>query len=142
MEVDFSKGATPWEVTIRLLVAVLVGGVIGWDRQRSDKPAGLRTHMLVALGFLGAGVIIQDRGHVSGITTAASVWVSGALGSAAGVGAFVLAGIATLFTLLILVVARLEGLHRASHPRPAPADERHAPNGPAPANSRTPANAP
>lgn len=155
MEVDFSKGASPWEVTIRLFVAIAVGGLIGWDRQRSDKPAGLRTHMLVALGaatftllgfevgehllsrsgngagfdptrvlqgvvggigFLGAGAIIQDRGRVSGITTAASVWVSGALGAAAGVGAFVLAGITTVLALFILIVARLEGGQRATKP--------------------------
>lgn len=155
MSMDFSKGASTWEVTVRLLVAIAIGGLIGWDRQRSDKPAGLRTHMLVALGsasftllgfevgahlsprtgegfdptrvlqgviggigFLGAGSIIQNRGQVSGITTAASVWVSGALGAAAGVGAFVLAGITTLMALLILLVARLDGGRRASNPPP------------------------
>jgi len=128
MDVTLTKGASVTEVALRLLVAVAIGGLIGWDRERADKPAGLRTHMLVALGsasftllgfevgdhlapktgegfdptrvlqgviggigFLGAGAIIQNRGHVSGITTAASVWVAGALGSAAGVGAYVLA---------------------------------------------------
>jgi putative Mg2+ transporter-C (MgtC) family protein len=158
MNLDFSKGATTWEVSARLLVAVLIGGVIGWDRERADKPAGLRTHMLVALGsasftllgfevgahlsprtgdgfdptrvlqgviggigFLGAGAIIQNRGQVSGITTAASVWVSGALGAAAGVGAFVLAGISTLLALLILVIAKLGGGKRTSDPPPPPA---------------------
>jgi len=161
MNLDFSKGATTWEVTARLIVAILIGGAIGWDRERADKPAGLRTHMLVALGsasftllgfevgahlsprtgegfdptrvlqgviggigFLGAGAIIQNRGQVSGITTAASVWVSGALGAAAGVGAFVLAGISTVLALLILVVAKLDGGRRASTPPPlAAADD-------------------
>jgi putative Mg2+ transporter-C (MgtC) family protein len=142
----FSKGASIAEVVLRLFVAVLVGGLLGWDRQRQDKPAGLRTHMLVALGsasftllgfevgahlsprtgdgfdptrvlqgviggigFLGAGAIIQDRGQVSGITTAASVWVAGALGAAAGVGAHVLAVITALFALAILMaVGRFE----------------------------------
>ncbi len=163
MNVDFSKGASTWEVTIRLIVAIAIGGVIGWDRQRSDKPAGLRTHMLVALGsasftllgfevgahlsprtgdgfdptrvlqgviggigFLGAGAIIQNRGQVSGITTAASVWVSGALGAAAGVGAFVLAGISTVMALLILLVAKLDGGRRASNPPPPPITEADA----------------
>lgn len=165
MNVDFSKGASTWEVLVRLIIAIAIGGVIGWDRQRSDKPAGLRTHMLVALGsasftllgfevgahlsprtgegfdptrvlqgviggigFLGAGAIIQNRGQVSGITTAASVWVSGALGAAAGVGAFVLAGISTVLALLILVIARLEGGRRASNPPPAPGAADDAPS--------------
>jgi len=145
MDENLSKGAGLGEVVIRLLVAVLVGGLIGWDRQRAEKPAGLRTHMLVALGsasftllgfevgahlspktgegfdptrvlqgviggigFLGAGAIIQDRGHVTGITTAASVWVSGALGAAAGVGAYVLAGFTTLLAFAVLRVSRFE----------------------------------
>jgi putative Mg2+ transporter-C (MgtC) family protein len=165
MTLDFSQGATTLEVTVRLVVAILIGGAIGWDRQRSDKPAGLRTHMLVALGsasftllgfevgahlsprtgegfdptrvlqgviggigFLGAGSIIQNRGQVSGITTAASVWVSGALGAAAGVGAFVLAGISTLLALFILVVAKLDGGRNASSPPPPPALDDDAPS--------------
>ena len=109
----------------RLVLALGLGAILGWDRERRDKPAGLRTHMLVSLGsasfvglavdlqtesggqaidptrvlqgvvgglgFLGAGSIIQSRGHVSGLTTAASVWVVGAVGAAAGLGAYVLA---------------------------------------------------
>ncbi len=139
-----TKGASISEVVIRLLVAVIAGGLIGWDRERLDKPAGLRTHMLVALGacsftllgfevsghfasrsgsefdptrvlqgvvggigFLGAGTIIQSRGRVSGITTAASVWVAGALGAAAGVGAYVLTGVTALLAFLILAAIGL-----------------------------------
>lgn len=139
-----TKGASVSEVLVRLFVALLAGGVIGWDRERLDKPAGLRTHMLVALGsctftllgfevsghlaeesrdrfdptrvlqgvvggigFLGAGTIIQSRGHVSGITTAASIWVSGALGAAAGVGAFVLTALSALFAFAVLIAVGL-----------------------------------
>lgn len=146
MEVDWSKGASTIEVVARLLVAILIGGLIGWDREKSDKPAGLRTHMLVALGsasftllgfevgahlspksgegfdptrvlqgviggigFLGAGSIIQNHGQVSGLTTAASVWVAGALGAASGVGAYVLAGVTTVLAFVILaVLAKLD----------------------------------
>lgn len=141
MPVDWTKGASVAEVTIRLLMAMVVGGLIGFDRERQDKPAGLRTHMLVSLGaatftllgfevgahlsprtgegfdptrvlqgvvggigFLGAGAIIKSGGHVSGVTTAASVWVAGALGAAAGVGAYVLAGISTVMAFAILTV--------------------------------------
>src|SRR5262245_42119586 len=121
----------------RLFVASLMGGILGFDRERKDKPAGLRTHMLVALGsatfgllgfeagaefspehdkgsldptrvlqgvvggigFLGAGSIIQARGQVSGVTTAASVWMAGALGAAAGMGAYPVALAATLLAV-------------------------------------------
>jgi putative Mg2+ transporter-C (MgtC) family protein len=133
---ELSKGASVTEVAIRLVVAVVIGGIIGWDRERLNKPAGIRTHMLVSLGsatftllgfevgehyskegfdptrvlqgvvggigFLGAGAILQNRGQVSGITTAAGVWVAGALGAAAGVGAYVLALAATVLAFGIL----------------------------------------
>lgn len=139
MLAELTKGASVTEVAIRLAVAVLFGALLGWDRERWNKPAGLRTHMLVALGsatftilgfevgehyskesfdptrvlqgvvggigFLGAGAILQNRGQVSGITTAASVWVAGALGAAAGVGAYVLALLATLLAFAILASA-------------------------------------
>lgn len=135
--------AAPWgELALRLAVASLVGGAIGWDRERSDKPAGLRTHMLVALGaasfailglavatdlgaaadptrvvqgivggvgFMGAGAIIQTRGRVSGITTAASVWIAGSLGAAAGAGAYALVGLTVVFAFVILTgIGQLE----------------------------------
>ena len=142
MDIAWTKGASVTEVGLRLLVALVIGGLIGWDRERSDKPAGLRTHMLVALGsasftllgfevgdhlapktgdgfdptrvlqgviggigFLGAGAIIQNRGHVSGITTAASVWVAGALGAAAGVGAYVLAVFTAVLAFAVLTLS-------------------------------------
>jgi putative Mg2+ transporter-C (MgtC) family protein len=127
----------------RLVLAVVLGGVLGWDRERRDKPAGLRTHMLVSLGsasfvgltvdlkteagghaidptrvlqgvvgglgFLGAGTIIQGRGHVSGLTTAASVWVVGAVGAAAGLGAYVLAvGTAVLAVPVLSMLGAVE----------------------------------
>lgn len=139
---NISQGATIGEVALRLGVAIVIGGLIGWDRERADKPAGLRTHMLVALGsasftllgfevgehlspktgeggfdptrvlqgviggigFLGAGAIIQNRGTVTGITTAASVWVAGALGAAAGVGAFILAGFTAVAAFAVLTL--------------------------------------
>jgi putative Mg2+ transporter-C (MgtC) family protein len=143
MDAIWTKGASVTEVALRLLVAIAIGGLIGWDRERADKPAGLRTHMLVALGsasftllgfevgdhlaprtgdgfdptrvlqgviggigFFGAGAIIQNRGHVSGITTAASVWVAGALGSAAGVGAYVLAVFTAIAAFGVLRVVK------------------------------------
>jgi putative Mg2+ transporter-C (MgtC) family protein len=137
----------PWEVFLRLSVAVLVGAAVGWDREKRNKPAGLRTHILVSLAaalftvitfelhaevsratrevtadpiriieavtsgvaFLAAGAIIRGRGGVQGLTTGANMWLAGALGVACGSGYYSIAGIATLFAILVLVVlARLE----------------------------------
>lgn len=133
-----------WEIALRLLVAALLGMVIGWEREALRKEAGLRTHMLVALGaagfmiaiielaaglklpggnpsidasrayqgliggigFLGAGAIIQGRGDVHGITTAAGIWCCGALGLAAGQGSFAVAVLIAGFTITVLLFCR------------------------------------
>jgi putative Mg2+ transporter-C (MgtC) family protein len=130
-------------IAVRLLVAAAGGAVLGFDRERADKPAGLRTHMLVALGsatfglagidasldgpkashadvtrviqgvaggmgFLGAGAIIKGRDGVSGLTTAASVWGAGALGLAAGLGAYMLVLCSSLLSLATLALWRFE----------------------------------
>jgi putative Mg2+ transporter-C (MgtC) family protein len=144
---ELEAAAPLLRVVLRLLCAVLLGGLIGWDRERREKPAGLRTHMMVTLGsaafvllalditselsfrpganlvdptrvlqgvvggigFLGAGCIIQSRGHVKGVTTAASLWVAGALGAACGMGAHVLAAVTAALALVILsVIGRFE----------------------------------
>jgi putative Mg2+ transporter-C (MgtC) family protein len=121
-------------VAVRLTVAALLGAIIGFDRERMGKPAGLRTHMLVALGsalfvlapmnegmpiadlsriiqgvaagigFLGAGAILKlsDERHILGLTTAASIWMTAAIGITAGLGQAGLAVLATLVTWVIL----------------------------------------
>jgi putative Mg2+ transporter-C (MgtC) family protein len=121
-------------VTFRLLVAMLLGLVIGWNREEQGKSAGLRTHMLVALGaalfvlapleggassgdttrvvqgvatgigFLGGGVILQlvQERKVKGLTTAASIWMTAALGVAAGMGRAGAALIGLFFAWIIL----------------------------------------
>ncbi|MBF2028007.1 MAG: MgtC/SapB family protein [Oscillatoriales cyanobacterium C42_A2020_001] len=129
------------EISLRLGLAVLLGGTVGWDRQISGKAGGLRTHMLVSLGaalfvmvplqtgaspgelgraiqgiatgigFLGAGEIVHrslDTGKlkVKGLTSAASIWVTAALGVMAGCGLWRISVIATLLTLFILVLAK------------------------------------
>lgn len=133
------------DIVLRLLISVIAGGVVGWNREREDKPAGLRTHMLVSLGsasftvimidlmrnypahtgggdptriiqgiatgigFLGAGSIMQSGRTVRGITTAAGIWVVGAIGVACGAGAYVIAGATAILTFAILsVVTKLE----------------------------------
>ncbi|AFZ13815.1 MgtC/SapB transporter [Crinalium epipsammum PCC 9333] len=131
-------------LTIRLTLALIAGGVVGWNRQLSGKAAGLRTHMLVSLGaalfalvpliasnspsvdslsraiqgvatgigFLGAGEILhqstQETGkpQVRGLTSAAGIWVTAALGLIAGCGLWELGAIGTLMTLFTLSVAK------------------------------------
>lgn len=121
-------------VAVRLSVAALLGGLVGLDRELMRKPAGLRTHMLVAvgaalfvvaslnesmriadvsrvvqgvaagIGFLGAGAILklEDARQIKGLTTAASIWMTAAIGITAGLGQGGLAVLATLLTWLIL----------------------------------------
>jgi putative Mg2+ transporter-C (MgtC) family protein len=127
---------------LRLLTAMLVGAMVGSQREKAGKPAGLRTHMLVAMGgalfvlvplevgmtwsdvarviqgltagigFLGAGAILKWRGahEVQGLTTAAGLWTTAAIGVATGLGRFGTALLAALLTWVVLaVVAHLEG---------------------------------
>lgn len=123
------------EVTIflRLLAAFVAGGIVGWQRERAEKPAGLRTHILVCvgsalmtmvsvfffqsdparitaqivsgIGFLGAGTIFRYGSTVAGLTTAASLWAVCGVGIAMGVGMFFLgfAGVGLILLVLWLL---------------------------------------
>ncbi|HEY9272053.1 MgtC/SapB family protein [Achromobacter sp.] len=125
-------------IVLRLSVAMLLGGLLGYERERSGKDAGLRTHMLVALGaaifvlvplqggmqvgdlsrvlqgviagigFLGAGAIIKLSGEreIRGLTTAAGIWMTAAIGAAAGMGREATAVVSTLMALFVLAVLR------------------------------------
>jgi putative Mg2+ transporter-C (MgtC) family protein len=117
----------------KLVVSLLIGLVIGAEREYRNKSAGLRTIILICLGstiftivsiesahetevariasnivtgigFLGAGAIMRDGLSISGLTTASTIWVAAALGLAVGAGEFEMAVIATVFVLIILVV--------------------------------------
>lgn len=124
--------AISWNFILRILIAGLLGGVIGFEREVRAKEAGLRTHFLVALGaalfmiisqyafsgrfdasrvaaqvvsgigFIGAGVIIFQKNVVRGVTTAAGLWVAAAIGLACGSGMFDIAIASTFLTLLCL----------------------------------------
>ena len=123
-------------VTLRLFVAGLLGGMLGYERERRGKSAGVRTHMLIAIGsalfvmvpqqagamtadltrvlqgliagvgFLGAGAIIMGNKDTEtrGLTTAAGIWVTAAIGMAAGMGRESTAVLSTLIALFILSV--------------------------------------
>jgi putative Mg2+ transporter-C (MgtC) family protein len=115
---DLPDAAQVTRITLRLALAAALGGVLGYERERQGKAAGVRTHMLVALGaalfvlvpqqagvsdadmtrviqgvvagigFLGAGSIIKgnDEDTVKGLTTAAGIWLTAAIGIACGLG--------------------------------------------------------
>lgn len=130
---------TETEALLRLSLAALAGAGIGLDRQFRGKPAGVRTNAIVAMGaamftiigllafgeadgasrlaaqvvsgigFLGAGAIIQQGRGVSGLTTAAGIWGSAAVGMAFGAGLYVLAiGGSILLVAILLVIGFLE----------------------------------
>jgi putative Mg2+ transporter-C (MgtC) family protein len=137
-----------WDVELqlagRLVVSLLLGAVIGIEREFHRQPAGFRTHALVSLGaalftivsaygfvgssvdptriaaqivtgigFIGAGTILQHRGNVRGLTTAASLWSVAAVGMAAGAGLLVMAGIGTVLILVVLfLLDRIENFAR------------------------------
>jgi putative Mg2+ transporter-C (MgtC) family protein len=118
------------EQFLRLFIATVLGALIGIERDLRDKPAGIRTHMLVCLGsslvtmvsiydfpldaariaagivtgigFLGAGAIIGDQEGVVGLTTAAGIWVTAGIGMAVGTGNYFLAAMSTLLVVIIL----------------------------------------
>ncbi|HET9818408.1 MAG TPA: MgtC/SapB family protein [Rhodanobacteraceae bacterium] len=134
-------GTALLRVLIRLLGAMLAGAVLGWQRELSDKPAGLRTHILVALGaaifvvvpeqlamspdalsrviqgiatgigFLGGGVILKNASErrIEGLTTAADIWATAAIGVAIGLGGLGIGLIATALVWTVLsVVYRIQ----------------------------------
>jgi putative Mg2+ transporter-C (MgtC) family protein len=127
-------------VLIRTITAVILGGVVGVQREKVGKPAGLRTHMLVCLGtavvvlgcsgigmnmdglsrviqgivtgigFIGAGTILKltEQKEIQGLTTAAGLWMTAAIGVAVGLGALGIAVIATVLTVIVLYLQGLE----------------------------------
>lgn len=123
---------------LRLIASIVAGGFIGLEREFNNKSAGFRTNTLVAMGaciyvlinvfltqnagdptriigqivtgigFLGAGVILQHGGSIHGLTTAATIWVSAALGSLAGLGLFWEALICTVAVLVINITFKTD----------------------------------
>jgi putative Mg2+ transporter-C (MgtC) family protein len=134
------------EALIKILLALLLGGFIGSEREFHDKTAGFRTMIMICLGatlftmlsaylahgdnqtgivanivtgigFLGAGAILRDGNHITGLTTASSIWLVAAVGMAVGTGHYILAGVVTLAALMVLwifpaVETRIDNLRR------------------------------
>lgn len=131
---DLADVAGVTRIALRLVIAAFLGGILGLEREQKGKAAGLRTHMLVALGaaifvltpqqagvsdadltrvlqglvagvgFLGAGAILKgnDEEEIKGLTTAASIWLTAAIGVAAGMGREATAVLSTVLALVVL----------------------------------------
>lgn len=121
----------------RIIYAALLGALIGWDRERQGSDAGVRTCMAISIGscafslvslhassgdptriaaqvvtgigFLGAGVILQMQGRIAGLTTAATLWATSAIGMASAYGMYVLAGLTTGLIYGMLVLHHMPG---------------------------------
>ena len=126
-----------WVSLGRITLAALLGAIVGYERERSGHPAGVRTNMLVCVGsclftllsidgfpirgnaqdtariaaqvvvgvgFLGAGVVVQTRKRPTGLTTAATIWLVAAVGMAVGTGAYLLSLYTTLLVAAILLL--------------------------------------
>ena len=131
---------TSLEMILRFLLAAALGAVIGFQRERAHKAAGLRTHILISsgaalftiasiygfdgdvvdtsrvaagvvagIGFIGAGVIFRGprSDMVSGLTTAATIWMAAAVGLAAGAGLYIISALATVITLGVLLFPKI-----------------------------------
>ena len=105
------------ELIIRLLVAITLSAIIGFERELSHKPADtsgsydptrIAAGVVAGISFIGAGSIIALRGDVKGLTTAASLWVAAAIGLIIGLGNYTLPIIATIITYVVLRLDRLE----------------------------------
>ena len=135
---DLGNAEDITRIVVRLLVALVLGGLLGYERESVGASAGLRTHMLVSLGaalfvliplqagmqiqdlsrvmqgvtagigFLGAGAILKQKEEhdIKGLTTAASVWLTAAIGIAAGMGREATAVLSTVFALVVLAILR------------------------------------
>lgn len=136
---EFSDAVDVEQITrilVRLLLAALLGGILGYEREQQGKAAGIRTHMLVAMGaalfvlvpqqggmdiadmsrviqgvvagigFLCAGAIIKNKSeeNVQGLTTAAGVWMTAAIGISCGLGREMTAVLSTLLALGVLAL--------------------------------------
>jgi putative Mg2+ transporter-C (MgtC) family protein len=115
------------ESVLRVVIACILGGLVGWQRERVHQEAGIRTFAAVALGacvfgsitptdariaaqvvsgigFLGAGLIIRGRAHVHGLTTAAALWATASVGMAIAYGRLILGGVVAILIVVLLAI--------------------------------------
>lgn len=138
-------------MAIRVVVAVVLGGLLGWERERRGQHAGIRTfgtvsvgscmfavisthvtggnnpHVIAAgvvtgIGFLGAGTILREQGRIVGLTTAGTLWAAGAVGTAVGYGMYTMALLVTAILFGLLRLDKIPGWLKGTTPaEPSPA---------------------
>jgi len=131
---EYTLEKIDFQSILPIIVAVVLGGIIGVERELRNKPAGLRTNILICMGaaafmviahrmglgadavsrmtagivtgvgFIGGGAVLRDRTGVTGVTTAATIWVVTSIGIACGMRLYDVAIVITLFSILVLVV--------------------------------------
>lgn len=135
-------------MALQVVIAVVLGGFVGWEREWHAREAGIRTYGAVSLGacvfalisthvttgnnphviaagvvtgigFLGAGVILRDQGNVVGLTTAATLWATASVGLATGYGMYTLAVLVALIVFGLLVLHHVPGWARLKGSHPA-----------------------
>ncbi|MAZ10964.1 MAG: magnesium transporter MgtC [Sutterellaceae bacterium] len=144
-------------ISARILLAAFLGALIGWDRERQGSDAGVRTCMAISIGsctfsliswhvsatdpariaaqvvtgigFLGAGVILQVKGRIAGLTTAATLWATAAVGMACAFGMYVLAALTTGLIYGMLVLHHLPGWENFTRRHAAKRRREHRPDG-------------
>ena len=139
LSAGFPDGAQLVRVLLRVITAAILGAIVGFEREKAGKPAGLRTHILVCLGtavvvlacsganmnldglsrviqgivtgigFIGAGSILKlnEERDIRGLTTAAGLWMTAAIGISVGLGELGLAVISTALTLIVLALVHV-----------------------------------
>ncbi len=131
------------QLVLRVLIASLLGGIIGWEREHHVRVAGIRTYSAIALGscvfglvsmnvsvnadptriaaqvvtgigFIGAGMIFRQGGSVGGLTSAATIWATAAVGLATAFGMYITGLLTTIIIFLLLFLSRLNWWRRIS----------------------------
>lgn len=145
LESGFMNWQSELVMALNVLYAALLGAIIGWERESEGRDAGVRTYAAVALGssvfagisshlsidanpnviaagvvtgvgFIGAGVIMQDRGNIVGLTTAATLWASAAIGLSIGYQLYLLGTAVALLVFGLLALQRLPWWDRVTKP--------------------------
>ena len=102
LNLKFAGELTVEVVCFRLVLAIILGGIVGYEREKNNRPAGFRTHILVCFG--AAGSIMKEKGEtVGGLTTAAGIWATACVGLGIGWGFYNIAIVAILFMIIIMV---------------------------------------
>lgn len=140
---------TDLEVVMRVIIACLLGGMIGWERERHGISAGIRTYSAIALGacvfgilsfmgtdpsriaaqvvtgigFLGGGLIFREGNYVTGLTTAATLWATASVGLAISFGFYLIGTLTALIIFLLLYLPKLRWWKKISGKVAKPAKE-------------------